>query len=426
MKSHVYSTTLHATTGENIFSAIDKRTHRSRQRLIGAVFKDRFLQQFEPVIVKEINILLRVILASCQAPGKQHLDMTNQFHYLTLDIIGQLAFGYENRTQTRPRNRILLKGMMVANYHINLLMQFPSLAQPWLVALMHFFTARQQRKNLDSLRKVIKKRTDQGIEAKYDLYHVVTKQVEIEDSKDIKMSELWSEAAFFYSAGAETSSTTMSALLFYLSRNRECYQRLASEIRSTFTNGEDIRKGSKLVGCQYLRACIDETLRLSPPVPGILWREASRDDTEKHGPLIIDGHVISPGTQVGVSTYAVHHNEEYFPEPFAFRPERWLADETPGRPLQAFVPFSIGSRSCPGKSMAYLEISLTVARILWYFDFEKCSGSLGDVGGGEPGRPGPRGRADEFQLHDIFASTHAGPVLSFRPQGELWRELETL
>lgn len=227
--------------------------------------------------------------------------------------------------------------------------------------------------------------------------------------------------------GAETSSTTMSALLFYLSRNQHCYQRLASEIRSTFMDGGDIRKGAKLVGCKYLRACIDEALRLSPPVPGILWREVSGDEIKKNGPLVIDGHVISPGTQVGVCTYAVHHNEEYFPEPFMFKPERWLADEiTPSRPLQAFAPFSIGCRSCPGKTMAYLEISLTVAKILWYFDFENCSSSLGSLEGGNPGRSGRRGRAEEFQLYDIFATTHTGPILSFRPRGEFWKELATV
>ncbi|KAI1378052.1 cytochrome P450 [Hypoxylon crocopeplum] len=425
-KSRVYLTTLQASTGENVWSTIDKRTHRSRQRIVGAVFNDHFMRQFEPVIIKEIGIFLGLILKACQTPGTLLLDMTDQFHHLTLDIVGQLAFGHANNTQTKPKGRFLVKGLMVANYHNNVLMQFPYLAQSWLVSLMHRLTARRQQKNLDSLRKIINRRISQGMEAKYDLYHVVTKHVGIEDAKDVKLSELWSEAAMFYVAGGETSSTTMSALFFYLSRNQECYCRLTSEIRSTFTDGADIRRGQKLLSCRYLRACIDEALRISPPGPGTFWREAPHDDTEEVGPLIIDGHVISPGTQVGVCTYAIHHNEEYFPEPFVFRPERWLIDNTLDRPQQAFVPFSIGSRSCPGKPLAYLEISLTVAKTLWYFDFERPSGSLGDIGGGRLGRRGGRGRTDEFQLYDIFASTHKGPILSFSTRDEFWRELETL
>ncbi|KAI0172822.1 major facilitator superfamily domain-containing protein [Hypoxylon sp. FL1284] len=294
---------------------------------------------------------------------------------------------------------------MLASYHINVLMQFPALARSWLMSLLYIFTARQQQRNRDYLHKIIKKRTDQGIGAKHDLYHLVSRQVNIEDATDPKLSQLWSEAAFFYIAGTETSTTTMSALFFYLSRNKECYQRLASEVRTAFTRGSNIKKGPNLVGS-----------------PGILWREASAQDAENNSPLVIDGHVVRPGTQVGVSTYAIHHNEEYFPDPFAFKPERWLADEIDSRVLHAFVPFSTGTRSCSGKSMAYLEISLTVANTMWYFNFETPSRSPGGVDGGKSGRLGRRGRSDEFQLYDIFTATHTGPVLSFRPRGAVANE----
>lgn len=223
--------------------------------------------------------------------------------------------------------------------------------------------------------------------------------------------------------GTETSSTALNALFFYLSRNPDCYRKLATEIRSRFTTGADIRGGSTLAGCQYLHACINEALRLAPPGPGTFWREISQGEIEKNGPLIIDGHVIKPGTQLGVCTYAIHHSEEYFPDPFAFKPERWIADDSTIQTYQAFAPFSIGPRSCPGKTMAYMEIGLTVAKILWYFDFDRPSGSLSDLGGGKLGRPGGRGRPDEFQLYDIFSSTFEGIAMVFRTRGELYKEL---
>ena len=150
-------------------------------------------------------------------------------------------------------------------------------------------------------------------------------------------------------------------------------------------------------------------MRLAPSGPGTLWRELIRDDTAERGPLIIDGHVVKPGTQVGVCTYAIHHDEEYFPDPFAFKPERWLADDAATRHNAAFAPFSIGSRSCAGKSLAYLEVGLTMAKTLWYFDFDRPAGKLGDIGGGKMGRSGGRGRPDEFQLYDIFTSTWPSP-----------------
>jgi cytochrome P450 len=212
-------------------------------------------------------------------------------------------------------------------------------------------------------------------------------------------------------------ATAMSALLFYLSRERRCYKRLAAEIRSTFQSADEISNGQKLSSCQYLRACIDETLRIAPPVPGTGWRELKSSDS---GSLVVDGHVIPPGTQVGVNIYALHHNEEYFPNPYKFEPERWLSSETPeeqrNRMRAAFAPFSIGYRACSGKVMGYLESSLVVAKILWYFDFEIPSGALGKVGGGKPGAEDGREKIGEYQLYDVLSAGHDGPYLMFHPR----------
>jgi hypothetical protein len=99
----------------------------------------------------------------------------------------------------------------------------------------------------------------------------------------------------------------MSATLFYVARNRECYKKLAEEIRSFFQRGKDIC-GSKLAGCHYLRACIDESLRMSPPIAGTLWRELAPEEDGRNS-LIIDGHVIPKDTYIGVGAYTLHHNE---------------------------------------------------------------------------------------------------------------------
>lgn len=200
-------------------------------------------------------------------------------------------------------------------------------------------------------------------------------------------------------------------MFFYLSRNPEVYKKLANEIRSTFSSDAKIHGGPGLAGCRYLRACIDETLRITPPVSGTLWRELYADERDQ--PLIIDGHVVPPGTQVGVCIYSLHHNEKYFTDPYSFRPERWLVDDEAQIRLQnsAFCPFSIGPRSCAGKAMAYLEFSLVVAKTLWAFDFQLASG--GKSGGGAPGRSQGGRREDEFQLYDIFAAIHVGPELVF-------------
>lgn len=192
------------------------------------------------------------------------------------------------------------------------------------------------------------------------------------------------------------------------------------EIRSTFSTSADIRGGPRLSGCRYLRACIDESLRMSPPVPGTLWREAVPGDQDK--PLVIDGQIIPAGTQIGVSIYSLHHNKEYFPDPFKFQPERWL--ESRGTRLatqDALAAFSIGPRGCAGKGMAYLETSLVVAMTLWYFDFELAPDAPKKQGSGKV--TGLRYDPGEFPMYDLFAAGHDGPELVFHPRGNLYTEL---
>ena len=236
-----------------------------------------------------------------------------------------------------------------------------------------------------------------------------------------------------YPLGGSTVATTMSGIFFYLSRNSDAYARLAAEIRTTFSSGTDIRQGPQLSSCKYLRAVIDETMRLPPSTLAVAWREQEAASIAAGERFIVDGHVIPPGTQVGLSNFSLQHDATYFPEPFAFRPERWLplesetADQKVGRDSmrRAFVPFSVGECSCAGKPMAYLEMSLVIAKTMWYFDFAKAPGEAGRLGEGSPERTDGRVRTGEFQLQDGAVVGHDGPNLRFAPREEYWREIES-
>ena len=116
----------------------------------------------------------------------------------------------------------------------------------------------------------------------------------------------------------------MTAISFCLSRHPKVYNKLASEIRSTFSSGQDIHSGSELTSCKYLRAVIDECLRIAPTSIGTLWRQhdLTLPPEARKKPFIVDGLVIPPGAIVGISPYSLLHNPAYFPEPFEFRPER--------------------------------------------------------------------------------------------------------
>lgn len=222
----------------------------------------------------------------------------------------------------------------------------------------------------------------------------------------------------------------MSGTFFYLSRNSEAYSRLANEIRTTFTSGQSIQQGPQLASCKFLRAVLDETMRLSPSVLAPAWREQNPASIARGETFVVDGNAIPPGTQVAVSNYSLHRDPDLFPEPFSFRPERWIHpdQEWVVQMRRAFTPFGVGDRSCAGKPMAYLEMSLAVARTVWYFDFKRAEGEEGLLGEGNQGTYGReegRQNRDEFQLRDAIVVEHDGPNLVFTARGEYWKDFET-
>ncbi|KAL7268806.1 hypothetical protein RUND412_008553 [Rhizina undulata] len=97
------------------------------------------------------------------------------------------------------------------------------------------------------------------------------------------------------------------------------------------------------------------------------------------GGLQIGTEFFPAGVELGVSYYTLHRNPVYYYSPHEFNPSRWLkeAGEMTGD-LSAFAPFSIGSRGCIGKRLAYIEIELVLARLVWGFDIKYISGGVDD------------------------------------------------
>lgn len=265
-------------------------------------------------------------------------------------------------------------------------------------------------------RQQLTERTALGDETdRRDFFYHLLKARDPETGQGFSTPELWGESNLLIIAGSDTTSTAMAATLFYLVRHPDTLARVTAEVRSRFDALEDIHQGAELNSCTYLRACIDEAMRLSPSVGGLLPREVLR------GGMTIDGERIPAGTIVGTPHYAIHHNPAYYPDPFAYRPERWIASKGDGvsddaqvaLAQSAFCPFSIGPRGCIGKGLAYIEMTITLARVLFLYDVRKAVG-VADPGEGKAGAEWGRDRVGEFQLVDTFTSLKNGPMVEFR------------
>ena len=246
-----------------------------------------------------------------------------------------------------------------------------------------------------------------------DFFYYLLNARDPETGKGFTGPELWGESNLLIIAGSDTTSTALAAAFFYLVHNPETLVKLSEEIRFTFLAIEDVYSCPSLNACVYLRAVIDEAMRLSPPVGGILPREVLP------GGLDIDGLHIPAGVVVGTPHYALHHNPAYFPDPFKFRPERWIAGSSPeltkdsvALAQSAFCPFSIGPRGCIGKGLAYAELAISLARTVFMYDIKLADGT--SVGEGRPELDWGRQRKGEYQLRDSFTSLKDGPYVQFR------------
>lgn len=416
LKSYTYQSTAKDYRA-NLLTDRDPKSHSARRRLIGQAITERTMRSFAPTMIEQIDHYLALILAS---PGA--VNMTERTRLLAMDVVGRLAFGYDLGMQKRPDNHFVIKTMGWSHHRFNIYHHLYFLSRIEPTQLINYLQKETRGKYWNLLQTMIKTRMAQDKYQQADLYSFIVDEMDAQPDT-LNAGTMWAEAHFFMAAGGDTVATLESAAFFYLSRNPEVYKTLANEIRSTFASGRDIQPGNQLASCKYLRACINESLRMSPPSGSVHYREQDPNDTQ---PFIVDGHVIPRGTLVAVSPYALQHNPTYFSDPYTFRPERWLDvpgnEETSKQAHEALAAFSTGARSCAGKAMAYHESSLVLAKTIFYFDFAPVVGGLGKIGEGIPGSGNGRDKIGEFQLRDIFTARHDGPYLTFTPRGDLCKQ----
>ncbi len=189
-------------------------------------------------------------------------------------------------------------------------------------------------------------------------------------------------------AGTETTALTLAWALYLVSKHPEAADRIRKEGEEVLGDREaDAADYSKLI---YTRSVIQETMRLYPPIWGLI-RVAEEPDE-------IAGKEIKVGDRVVLFAYGAHHNPNYWDDPETFSPERWMGDAAKKRVKYSYMPFGAGRRSCPGGAMSQVENTLALTTLLRRFRPEY-------VGEEPPGLNGtvtltPRGGL-MFKMHEL-------------------------
>ncbi|KAH9405750.1 Cytochrome P450 3A4, partial [Tyrophagus putrescentiae] len=204
-----------------------------------------------------------------------------------------------------------------------------------------------------------------------DQQSIDAKNVSLSSSKKKTLSEveIVAQCILFLIGGYETTSSTLSHALYLLAKNNEFQERLHDEIVEAL---EGLKENSEkyidklLNNIPLLEATIKEVLRLYPPI-SVIFRRSTTDNYD------LGGYIIPKGTNVEMSSYAIHRNPENYTDPDAFNPKRFLPENAHLLKPYTYLPFGAGPKNCLGMRFAYQEIKLCLVKLICRYRFSNTS-----------------------------------------------------
>ncbi|KAJ6069719.1 hypothetical protein N7499_011606 [Penicillium canescens] len=178
--------------------------------------------------------------------------------------------------------------------------------------------------------------------------------------REITEMELNINLCVFLLAAYETTSMALSSIFYFLLKDPIQLSKLRKELHASFEDVQAIND-KELMQLPFLSGCINEALRLLPPVSGRFLARTSPG-------LYVDGIYVPKGIQMSVDIYTMHRSALYWTEPDRFWPERWSKALTNDN-FDAFRPFSTGLSACPGSNLALRMTRLIVAKLTYRYSF---------------------------------------------------------
>ena len=262
----------------NTHNVIDKVVHGRKRRVLSQALSDNALKEMEDVILLHVRQLCAVMAG--EPPEKKNTEGGNGlvcnvgdlFSYLTYDVMGELCFGKSFDmliSETRRQMVNLVDEAAHRHYVCGLWMPLDR----WHLDQIFIHKLTNNRWNFIMKSRVeanerAKERTQLGHNSKRDFFYYLLNAKDPESGNGLTTPELWGEANVLMIAGSDTTATSLASTIFYLVRNPHALARVKQEVRQAFESVEEIVSGARLNDLVYLKACLDEALRLGPCCAG--------------------------------------------------------------------------------------------------------------------------------------------------------------
>jgi cytochrome P450 len=239
---------------------------------------------------------------------------------LTLEVVLRLVFGARDRAEVEPLRAAIERPLRITSSLPRLIGLAQGWRRPW-----RMFDRAVQELDAEVARVIARRRADPHEGSVLDMLLAARD----EDGAPLTDAELRDQLVTLLAAGHETTASGLAWAFERLSRHPEVLRRIAEGDQA------------------YLDATVREVLRIRP-VLVLAPRKLV-------APLTVGGHDLPAGVHLSACSYLVHRRADLYPDPFAFRPERWL--EGRELPSYSFIPFGGGARRCPGAAFASMEMA---------------------------------------------------------------------
>jgi len=313
--------------------------HLARRKLMLPPFHGERMRSYRPIVEEIVNAEIDLW------PLGEPFAIHSRMQAVTLEVILRVVFGVTDGPRLER-----LRGMLG-----RVLSETASPATQLLALATRRFDGRGPWAKFERMLRevdaelhslVAERRADPDLEERGDILAALM-LARFEDGEPMSDSELRDQLMTLLLAGHETTATALAWSFDLLLRHREVLGRLQASLEE----GED----------DYLQATVVESLRLRPVVP-IAGRRLARE-------LSVGDLTLPAGTDVTPAIWLTHTRSDVYPEPFAFRPERFL-DEGPD--TYAWIPFGGGIRRCLGASFAEFEMRIALREVLGRCQLEKA------------------------------------------------------